>query len=371
MPCPAQRVCSHIRSAVCWSSVVAVADARSDQANSFGWIREEVVSVPRLNAFKLSRTRTLISLKQSVVSVGAAGRVVSRCDLGLCCGPRQREGWRMMKARQTIMKAAAAVVAVLGAASSHASGATIGSIYSADTAGSVTVTGAEVVDILDANYVSGTTTYNSIILSDGTGSILDYKIKTSVYTPTLGDIITVTAPNSPFNGAPELTNPTSVTITSQGNTVPTPPIVTVAGFNSATSNTGAVAPLSESIVTLDDVVVNGGSTSTLAAKTSYNFTDSTGTGVIYTSTSYSQASAGLTSLNTAIAASNGGPLDVTGYVDSFVSSTTGVGTSELYVISATPYAAVTSVPLPKSVPASAACLLLVGGSAVVRRRRAA
>ena len=104
-------------------------------------------------------------------------------------------------------------------------------------AASFTLNNVEVVGILDNNSTFNNAT---IVLQDGTGSIIDFRLPFATYTPQLGDIINVTATNSPYQDGPELVvgggttgfAPQTVTLVSSGNPVNIPAI-TIPQFNAA------------------------------------------------------------------------------------------------------------------------------------------
>ena len=75
------------------------------------------------------------------------------------------------------------------------------------------------------NPTNGVTLTRWIFLvDDGTGSMDIFNAASSAvfsgYTPTVGDKITLTGTNSPFNGIPELATLTALTKVSSGNPVP-------------------------------------------------------------------------------------------------------------------------------------------------------
>ncbi len=102
---------------------------------------------------------------------------------------------------------------------------------------SYTLSNVEVVGILDYN-----TSFNNatIVLQDATGSIVDFRVPLATYTPVLGDIINLTANNSPYQDGPELlgSSMSGVSIVSQGNPVNIP-VVTIPQFNAASSTSGS------------------------------------------------------------------------------------------------------------------------------------
>jgi hypothetical protein len=212
-------------------------------------------------------------------------------------------------------------------------------------AGTYTIDNAEVVSILDSNASS---LYTTEILEDSSGSIIDFRMPRSSYVPTLGDSIDITTTNSPFDGAPELSGtPTSISVNSSGNPIPTPPVLSLAAFNSAIT-----PPTVDAIVTLDNVTFTGGAPATLAFNTDYTLTDSTtNTAILYDYKSYTAVNAELAQLN-ALGGGNAPPLDITGYVDDFN------GVTNLYPISAV------VVPEPASIS-----VMAIGAFAMMARRR--
>jgi len=211
-------------------------------------------------------------------------------------------------------------------------------------AGTYTIDNAEVVGILDSNASS---LYTTEVLADGTGSIVDFRMPRSSYVPTLGDSIDITTTNSPFDMAPELAGtPTSISVNSSGNLVPTPAVLTIPQFNGIASS----PPYVDAIVTLDNVSFVG-APATLAKNTAYTLTDGTNTTVLYGYKSYTATLAGLNALN-ALGGGNIQLMDITGYVDDFN------GEDELYPLSAV------VVPEPASVS-----VMAMGALAMMARRR--
>jgi hypothetical protein len=255
--------------------------------------------------------------------------------------------------RKLLTLGVAAVIPALHAATAHANVVT--DVY-AGGAGTYSLTGT-VTSVLNVS-----STANTFTLSDGTGSVIFYSILKTAYTATVGDSISVTAPNTPYQGAPEFVGTSgsfSGSILSQGNSV-TYPVITVPQFVAAGTGSGgtAVAPTAESIVTLDNVYLPAG-TATLANKTSYVLSDGTNTTTMYTYTSDSAVTAALAAANAANTASSGalyaGPLDITGYVDVYF------GVPEIYPISIT-----AGAPVPEPTMIAGLPVLALG---LLRRRR--
>lgn len=245
-------------------------------------------------------------------------------------------------------------VAALGLASAGVRAAAVSDLY-AGGAGSYALTGT-VTAVLNANA-----TANSFVLQDATGGTIAFNIPRATYAATVGDNVTVTATNSPYQSGPELVaSGFTATVNSTGNTFAAP-LVTIPQFKSAGDGTSALAPMAETIVTLHDVYLPAGTTSlATAANTNYTLTDADGNSVTYYDyKSDSACVAAATAANAANDASGGtlfaGPLDITGFVDVYY------GTPEIYAINFAPAAA--AIPEPASLG-----LLGAGALALAARR---
>jgi hypothetical protein len=256
---------------------------------------------------------------------------------------------------KTHLLGSALLAAVAMAAPSFAS--TIAQV-TAGGAGTYTITGATVVDVID-QYPAATPTKNTFLLNDGTGGIIAYSEPIATYAAHVGDVIDITAKNSPYQGGAELTSTSyAVSVDSVGSGTSTPLPVTTADLTSGTDAEVSL-PVSELYVTLSDVTFPAGTTS-LGTKTAYTVTDSSGgTGTIYTYTTYSQVAAAVTAAN-ATPGLLAGPVDITGYVDEYQSGSN-PATFEIY-----PTSIVASASAPE--PASLG-LLGMGALAMLARRR--
>ncbi len=237
-------------------------------------------------------------------------------------------------ASESIASIGMAVVVLVGLICGEAASQTISSVPG-DSSGTTswTLDNVEVIGILD--------TYNStntLVLQDSTGSIIDYKVPTSIYaSPAVGDIIDLTTNNTPYQDGPELigSSTTGFSLVSSGNPVPSFPVLTIPEVLAASSTSGSASQYGESIVTLDNVYFTGGNseTYTLASNTAYTITDGTNTIELYAYKSYEYVGEGgvptngLAQLN-ALGGGEAGSLDITGYVDNFF------GVSEFYPLSA-------------------------------------
>jgi PEP-CTERM motif len=241
----------------------------------------------------------------------------------------------------------AAPAFVIGGFATNASAQSTIAEVAAGGAGTYTIDNAEVVAILDSN---ASATWTTPVLMDSSGSIVDFRLPMSSYIPKVGDNIDITTKNSPFDGAPELSGtPTSVTVNSSGNPVPSPAVLTIAEFDAASTE-----PNVDSIVTLEGVTFAAGTPATLANNTDYTLTDATtNTAILYDYKSYSNVQPTVTVLN-ALGGGDAPPLDITGYVDDFN------GVTNLYPLSA--------VAVPE--PASLSVLALSGLALLGRRRKA-
>ncbi|HEY4313187.1 MAG TPA: PEP-CTERM sorting domain-containing protein [Pirellulales bacterium] len=225
------------------------------------------------------------------------------------------------------------------AAVGHASATTISQIPGgAAAAASFTLNNVEVVGILDSF-----STNNTVVLQDSTGSILDFRIPNATYVPQVGDIINLTANNTPFQDGPELagSSNTAVSLVSSGNPLNIP-VISIPQFNSAVNASGSATQYGEAIVTLKNVHFAAGTSTTLSQNTSYTITDGLNIAILYANKSYSNVGQtpsttnGLAQLN-ALGGGGAAALDITGFVSNFF------GTAEFFPLSAT-----ASVPEPAS-----------------------
>ena len=265
---------------------------------------------------------------------------------------------------KSIVAAAFAVFVALFAPAVRAqTPVTIASVYSGG-AGMYTLDGTvtEIIDTFSTN--------NSFLVSDGTGSIFAYHVSTANYTPTVGDNITFTTTNSPYSGAPELTNTgfTLLSTNSTGNAVAPmsltiPQFVSAGGGSTSSGGTGtANPPYAEALVTLNNVFLPANTTS-LATKTSYTLTDAANnTTTMYTYTTDSAVAAAVTAANNQETSSGNtlyaGAVNITGYADVFY------GVTEIY-----PVSIVAAVPEPRTSALFGLCVLPFLAGAYARRVR--
>ena len=122
-------------------------------------------------------------------------------------------------ASESISSIGIAAVVLVGLICGETAAQTISSVPG-DSTGTTswTLDNVEVAGILDS---FGTT--NTLVLEDSTGSIIDYKMPTSIYaSPQVGDIIDLTTNNTPYQDGPELigSSTTGFTLISTGNPAP-------------------------------------------------------------------------------------------------------------------------------------------------------
>jgi hypothetical protein len=239
-----------------------------------------------------------------------------------------------MKKKQLTAALIAGVASVALAEAASAASVPIASLYPAvpTSAGTYSLTGT-VTTIL--NVASTTETF---VISDGTGSVINYSIPKATYTPTVGDNVSITATDSPYQGQPELTSTGyTETTNSTGNPV-SPTVLTLPQFNAAGDGANyAVAPNADSLVTLDDVLIQGIATNAsgymqLGTNTAYTISDMSGnTSTLYTYKTYSADLAAVNTANAADVASSNqlytGYVNITGYADVYY------GGPEIYPLS--------------------------------------
>jgi hypothetical protein len=219
----------------------------------------------------------------------------------------------------------------------------------------------------------------SYLAADTTGSIdLFYASSlTQPYSPpTVGDTILVQGNYSPFDGIPEIANSGANPLTingpgSSGNApyAPGAPVLTtIPTINVGTSlpNGGGIntSGLAGYLLTLDDVTISGAGANWLThANVTGAITDGSGNSMVMFLWASSYSSCG------AIAASGGavptGSVDMTGFVDDFYNSSTGVTEAEFVPTS------ITAVPEPVAMPFLGGGLALVAGVFGSRLRRKA
>ena len=239
----------------------------------------------------------------------------------------------------------AAVAAILPALHVASSSAALTDIY-AGGAGSYTET-ATVSAILNVSASA-----NTIVLTDGTASVIAYSIAKTEYTAVLGDTISFTATNSPYQGSPELVSSGFTVASDTPGTPLAPADISVPTFFASGNGTSGVPPYAEAYVELDGVTISG-APAALTTNTSYTLTDAaSNTTTMYTYKSDSLVSAAVTAANTANPGGFGGTYDIVGYADEFN------GVAEIYPLS------IVAVPEPASIG-----LLALGGISMLARRR--
>jgi hypothetical protein len=97
----------------------------------------------------------------------------------------------------------------------------------------------------------------SILTNDGTGSLdlFGHFPSGDTYVPTVGDAVTASGTNSPFDGIPEVGSLTAISKVSGGNAVPAPTPVTVAQLNALAGT--ANYNISEYLLALNNVTLSG------------------------------------------------------------------------------------------------------------------
>ena len=226
-------------------------------------------------------------------------------------------------------------------------------------AGSYPISGT-VTSVLN---VSGTA--NTFTVQDGTGSAIAYNITKANYTATVGDTVSFTATNSPYQGAPEFINTGfSLAGPATAGTAPTPPVLTIPQFKASGNGSVGVVPYSEAVITLTNVSIlnkTGGLTAypsgALATNTTYVLTDALGNMTnFYGYASDSAVVAAITAANANNPGGYSGTYTITGYADEYY------GGAEIYPLAITE---TSTAPVPE--PASMG-LLAIAGAALMRRR---
>ena len=134
-----------------------------------------------------------------------------------------------------IFTCGALVLATILAIASRVDASTIAQVEATanGTAGQTLDQGPIITAVLSTpNPTNGVTLTRWIFLvDDGTGSMDIFNAASSAvfsgYTPTVGDKLTLTGTNSPFNGIPEMASLTALTKISSGNPVSSPLVETI------------------------------------------------------------------------------------------------------------------------------------------------
>ncbi len=249
---------------------------------------------------------------------------------------------------------------VLGAACVGSTNAKASSIAAAQLTASGTAITLDQNPVVSAVLsVPGTfngvaTTRYIFLVDDGTGSqdVFATPVAGTLvggYVPAVGDQLTISGPNSPFNGIPEMGTPTAITKISSGNSVPAPLVQTIpsmAGYTTQPTAGNPFPSFAGHLVTVENVAVSslisGNYGTTNVSVTLTDGASNTLTG-FYNPTTYSYPnSANLPNtqnlFGTPIAR---GPVNVTGVIQLFS------GAPELLIMSITP-----------AVPEPATCTLL-------------
>jgi hypothetical protein len=262
-----------------------------------------------------------------------------------------------------ILVVAAMVTAVIGVGASAIQASTI--VTAEETASGTAVT-------LDQNPVvsavlSTPTTTNGVattryifLVDDGTGSMDVFGPTASGgalvngYVPAAGDNLTISGPNSPFNGIPEMGTPTAITKNSSGNATPAPlaeSITDVSGYTTQPAAGATWPSFAGHLITISGVTISSATTGNYGTtNVSVTLTDSASHTLVgfYNPTTYALANQNL--FGTPIAS---GPVNVTGLLQLFS------GAPELLLMSVTP--------TPE--PASLSMIGLLGGAMLIRRRK--
>ncbi|HEY1687102.1 MAG TPA: PEP-CTERM sorting domain-containing protein [Tepidisphaeraceae bacterium] len=240
-----------------------------------------------------------------------------------------------------------AILPVMYGSSASAAAVPISSVY-AGGAGSYEIAGT-VSSVLNVSA-----TANTFTVTDASGSALAYGIPLTTYTAKAGDVIDLTATDSPYQGAPELVSSgfTVNSLTTPGTPV-APTVLSIPDFNASGNGTVSVVPYAESLVELDNVSFQTPPAS-IVTNTTYTIQDSSGnTTKFYGYKSDSAVLAAVTAANLANPLGFSGTYDIVGYADGYF------GAPEIYPLS------ITAVPEPASLG-----LLAFGGFSLLARRRA-
>jgi hypothetical protein len=225
----------------------------------------------------------------------------------------------------TAIAVAAAAVVILPATTKAAVFANLGAAAASASGTAVTVTSnsgppPEVVTISNVLNVSATNGFN-LDVQDSSGGVELFRFPTSAFatpstfTPAVGDVIDVTATNSPFNGNNEFSNvAASVTLDHTGTFTPTA-IKTTQANDAFAGVTPADKIFLDETVTLNNVTITPvtANQTAFAQNGTYDATDAFGTTLLFINAATSASAVG------AFIGQNipTGPVNVTGFVDWF------------------------------------------------------
>ena len=263
-----------------------------------------------------------------------------------------------LKQRALAAGVMASTMVLLGASALAANVVTIQG-QASGTAGLTLDSGPVITTIMSQPGTFGGHTYTSwaVLAQDSTGSIDLFSSSASfgTYLPTVGDVLTATGTFSPYHQIPELATLTSITLNSQGHTVPARPVTTVGILNSSLTipqNLAAYPVELDNVSIYTDAAATTPATGNFAAANTAFYLKDTGGNIMEMYFWYTSYSCDGAMVDNPIPT---GPVKVVGLLSQ----------SGTFGVEITPYS-ITAVPEPSTLALAALGLL---GVLVARRRQ--